>query len=77
MVSRSDDTAWESGWDGHEAQQRRRLAGLTLADKLEWLEDAQRLLRHLSTASRDSAGTIEPARRAHLGPAEHGRLADD
>lgn len=66
-MSRREDTAWETGWAGHEAQQRRRLASLTLADKLEWLEEAQRLLRHLSAARRDSAVLEEPARRERVG----------
>ncbi|HBL18893.1 MAG TPA: hypothetical protein DD417_19565 [Elusimicrobia bacterium] len=38
-----DETLWERGWDGHEIAQRRRLARLTLAEKLAWLEEAQRL----------------------------------
>ena len=62
-MSRSEDTAWETGWDGHEAQQLRRLASLTLADKLEWLEEAQHLLRHLSTARQDATAAEEEARR--------------
>jgi hypothetical protein len=49
-VSSSDDAAWETGWDGHEAEQLRRLAALTFAEKLEWLEEAQRLLVNLSAA---------------------------
>jgi hypothetical protein len=69
-VSRSEDTAWESGWSDHQAQQLRRLASLTLADKLEWLEDAQRLVRHLSAAPPGSAGMKELARPANAGPDE-------
>jgi hypothetical protein len=38
-----DERAWERGWEGHEAAQRRRLAKLTLIEKLEWLEQAQRV----------------------------------
>jgi hypothetical protein len=69
-VGKSEDTAWESGWAGHEAQQLRRLASLTLADKLEWLEEAQRLLRHLSTASRGSAELEGLPGREHVGAGE-------
>ena len=42
-----DQHVWESGWDAHELAQRRRLASLTLAEKLAWLEDADRVVRHL------------------------------
>jgi hypothetical protein len=72
-VSRREDEAWETGWDGHEAQQLRRLASLTLAAKLEWLEEAQRLLRHLSAARRDSAEVKELARREHVGSVDEAK----
>jgi hypothetical protein len=42
-----DEREWERGWEGHERAQRRRMARLTLAEKLEWLESAQRLVMHL------------------------------
>ena len=42
-----DEREWERGWEGHERAQRRRMARLTLAEKLEWLESAQRLVLHL------------------------------
>jgi hypothetical protein len=41
---------WESGWDGHEIAQRRRLSKLSLAEKLEWLEDAHRLVLQFERA---------------------------
>ena len=40
---------WEQGWEDHERQQARRLAKLPLSEKLAWLEQAQRLVRHLDT----------------------------
>jgi hypothetical protein len=39
---------WERGWDGHALEQLRRLAQLTLPDKIAWLEQAQRVARHLA-----------------------------
>jgi len=42
-----DERMWERGWEGHELAQRRRMARLTLAEKLEWLESAQRLVFNL------------------------------
>ena len=51
----ADDQLWESGWEGHSLAQRRRLARLPLTAKLEWLEQAQRLVQHLRR---------EPPRRA-------------
>ena len=47
MSERDSNSAWERGWDGHEAEQLERLARLPLADKLQWLEEAHRLARHL------------------------------
>jgi hypothetical protein len=38
---------WESGWAEHTLAQRRRLARLPFAEKLQWLEDSQRLLDRL------------------------------
>lgn len=48
MTERGEERVWESGWDGHAAAQRRRLAKLPLSEKLRWLEEAQRLLAHLA-----------------------------
>lgn len=45
-----DERIWESGWAGHELAQRRRLAMLTLAEKLDWLEEAHRLVKRLQEA---------------------------
>jgi len=39
--------SWEVGYDGHEVAQRRRLAATTFRQKLEWLEEAHRLVLHL------------------------------
>jgi len=60
----NDDREWERGWDGHEDAQLRRLARLPMTEKLQWLEEAQRLAERLSRA-RPSA----PERT----PPEHGR----
>ena len=43
----SEEQFWESGWEGHSDAQRRRLARLSLIEKLRWLEEAQRLVLHL------------------------------
>src|SRR5262249_44360840 len=42
--------AWERGWEDHERQQRARLAKLSLAEKLQWLEEAHRMVRHMEAA---------------------------
>jgi len=50
MSIERDDRAkreWERGWEGHDRAQRQRIARLSLIEKLEWLESAQRVLRHL------------------------------
>jgi hypothetical protein len=35
------------GWEAHELEQARRLASLSLAEKLAWLEEAHRIVLHL------------------------------
>jgi hypothetical protein len=52
---------WEQGWDGHERAQRRRMASLTLAQKLQWLEDMQRIVEHLHR-SREASAATKPER---------------
>ena len=37
------DRLWDRGWDEHKIRQLRRLAKLSFAEKLEWLEEAQEL----------------------------------
>ena len=41
-------TTWEKGWGGHHEEQLWRLARLPLTEKLKWLEEADRVVRHLS-----------------------------
>jgi hypothetical protein len=41
------DDGWPRGWEGHERAQRRRIARLPLSEKLEWLEQAYKVARHL------------------------------
>lgn len=50
MSSGDETRIWEKGWDGHHEEQLRRLARLSLAEKLEWLEEADRVVRHLRGA---------------------------
>ena len=59
MTEQAGEVVWENGWDDHQQRQLRRLAELSLADKLEWLEEADRLVRHLSGAG---SGPIAKAR---------------
>ena len=42
-----DERTWERGWEGHASLQRRRLAQLSLIEKLEWLESAHRVVLEL------------------------------
>ena len=55
-----DERLWERGWDGHELAQRRRMARLSLARKLEWLESAQRLVFHLRRGAGRGGGAESP-----------------
>ena len=57
------DTMWEHGWAGHERSQRRRLARLSLAEKIQWLEEAQELVLHLSQARQTAVAVSQANRR--------------
>ena len=60
MTDRSDTAMWERGWDGHEDAQRRRLAQLSLIEKIKWLEEAHELVTQLSI--RQTAGPSDNPR---------------
>lgn len=49
-ADRKDERLWERGWDGHERAQRERLARLTFQQKLDWLEQAHRVVLHMQAA---------------------------
>jgi hypothetical protein len=57
MKSRSEnqDSAqilqWEHGWEEHQAMQLKRMANLSLPEKIAWLEEAHRLVLHLKSAN--------------------------
>ena len=59
MTSPSRDRLWESGWEGHEREQLRRLADLPLTEKIKWLEEAQRVARHLAGNRSDQPDKID------------------
>lgn len=50
-----EERRWEHGWEEHEILQRRRLSHLSLPEKLQWLEQAHRIVRSLQ-ASRTASG---------------------
>ena len=38
---------WEKGWNGHEKAQFLRMARLSFAEKVRWLEDTQELIQNM------------------------------
>ena len=58
-----EDRQWERGWDGHLAAQLRRMARLPFGEKLEWLEEAQRLAEYVQS-QRTKTTNDEPANPA-------------
>ncbi len=61
------ERCWEPGWEGHASAQRHRLSLLPLTDKLEWLEQAHLVVRHMQTRTADetqSEGGARPERSA-------------
>lgn len=56
-----DSQRWDRGWEEHRARQLRRLSELPFAEKLEWLEDAEKLGRRLvGQANRRRVDEPEP-----------------
>jgi hypothetical protein len=54
-VSAHDDPDEERVWEGHEVAQMRRMAKLTLRQKIEWLEEAQQVVEQLQAARKKAA----------------------
>ena len=46
----TDVGQWEKGWEEHAQLQLQRLAALSFADKLAWLEQAHRLVMNIGVA---------------------------
>jgi hypothetical protein len=54
---------WEKGWEGHELAQLLRMARLPFEQKLEWLEEADRVVRHLQLSRSQLLGWKEQEQR--------------
>lgn len=48
-----DERLWEVGWDGHAKAQQRRMASLSLIEKIRWLEEAQAMVEHMKRSRRN------------------------
>jgi hypothetical protein len=46
----SHEHVWERGWEEHEQLQLERMARLSMAQKLAWLEEAHRVVLHMQAA---------------------------
>ncbi len=55
----SGDTIWESGWEGHELAQMRRLAKLSLEQKIRWLESAQEMVQWMQPSRQETQESSE------------------
>jgi hypothetical protein len=53
-----DGLEWERGWDGHARAQQRRLARLSLMERLAWLEETHRLLLRIEDSRKRQAGGV-------------------
>ena len=60
MAEDEKDGVWERGWTGHAEAQLLRLAALPLAQKLDWLEQAQRLATSLRKPEAERPEGVEP-----------------
>jgi len=55
-----EERAWDVGWEGHELAQLRRRAALPLAQKIQWLEDAQRMANYFEAHRGEARLLIKP-----------------
>ncbi len=62
-----EERVWESGFEDHARAQRRRLAHLTLAEKLAWLEGAHELVMRLQPRRPWPGHDEDPAPRTKRG----------
>ena len=46
---------WERGWEEHQVMQLKRMARLSLPEKIAWLEEAHRLVLRMKAAN-----SVEP-----------------
>jgi hypothetical protein len=56
----SDPHDWERGWDDHELKQLQRLAKLSFAEKLDWLEEAYRLVLQMQRGKSTESPLAKP-----------------
>jgi hypothetical protein len=56
QLNNRDNHVWEQGWDDHKRRQMQRLAALSLEEKLDWLEQAHRLILHMQSKQSVSHG---------------------
>jgi hypothetical protein len=55
LPDEAGEHVWEHGWEDHRRQQQARLARLSPAEKLQWLEEAHRLVLNLQAAKKAAA----------------------
>lgn len=63
--SKPDPHSWEQGFEDHERQQLQRLAKLSFAEKLQWLEDAHKLVLQLQKSRPASSDNDSPPLNGH------------
>jgi len=67
------DRQWDHGWEEHRRRQLQRWAALPLHVKLDWLEEAQALVDHLSAKAKE----YRAARCPDTGPPTGQRAEQD
>ncbi len=60
-----EDRSWAVGWEEHKRDQLRRLARLPLWQKLQWLEEMNRIIRHLRSQKTPEPPRPEPEGEEH------------
>ena len=56
-----EQAVWPKGWEGHRRAQLLRMARLPFSQKLDWLDQANRLVRHIQQhRSRSKPSDVAP-----------------
>lgn len=56
-----EESGWDCGWEEHQRRQLIRMSKLTLAQKIQWLEDIQIIFEKLSKARKKATDAGNPA----------------
>jgi len=64
-MTQDSSHGWDSGWDEHKLRQMQRMAAWPLTKKLEWLEEAHRLVLAFQNGKKTDEQVAQPESGRH------------